>query len=91
MTPETNIIKMPLRHIQAECKRDSCNGGCHECCLAICDICRGYEGSLTTHCPGRPLTNDERDDVYENGHDFYNNEWIILDDKHPMAKNPRFQ
>lgn len=41
-----------------EC-RMICRGG-----LAACKVCSGAEGSLTTDCPGQPMTKEQSDGVY---------------------------
>lgn len=35
--------------------------------LGICKVCNGMEGSLTTHCCGRPLTGYEVYQIYNEG------------------------
>jgi hypothetical protein len=59
------------KHIQAGCFRpDTCGGSCEGCCLAICTVCGGGEGSLPTHCPGVRLTSEQEDAIYTKGHDY---------------------
>lgn len=49
-----------------------CDGG-----LQACNICRGGEGSLTTDCPGRPITEAEELLIYNRAIlDFRNGEWV---------------
>lgn len=51
-----------------QCDREHCpicDGG-----LALCRICNGAEGSLPSDCPGRPMTDAEETQVYENDLDF---------------------
>ena len=43
---------MKSGHKQLECKDPDCGGMCNACCLAICTVCGGAEGSLPTECPG---------------------------------------
>lgn len=58
-----------------------CN--CHEvnCCyceggLAFCTVCKGGEGSLTSECCGRPLTEVEEDQIYnKESLDFKRGQW----------------
>lgn len=38
--------------------------------LSHCKVCGGAEGSLTTLCPGRRMTNDEEKAVYAGKLDF---------------------
>lgn len=47
-----------------------CEGG-----LSLCIVCGGGEGSLTTQCPGRQMTEDELDRVYGFLLDFNHNRW----------------
>lgn len=48
-----------------------CAGG-----LSYCTTCKGAEGSLPTHCPGRPMTNSECCAVYDGITDYINGKWI---------------
>ena len=44
--------------------------------LAFCTTCKGGEGSLTTECCGRPMTEEETRRAYDVGDlDFVNGEW----------------
>lgn len=53
------------KHIQATCfKPETCGGTCYGCTLAVCTICKCYEGSLTADCPGVVVSTDEQDKVY---------------------------
>lgn len=67
-----------MKHKLYECK---CKGMDRYCCycdggLACCIICKGGEGSLTTECCGRPITEDEERKVYiEKTLDFNNGKW----------------
>lgn len=47
-----------------------CDGG-----LAVCEICEGMEGSLTTECPGVKMTIEQQDSVYNKHIDFYDRGW----------------
>lgn len=45
--------------------------------LAVCRVCGGAEGSLTTDCCGRKLTPQEQDDIYNKGIlDFVSTRWV---------------
>jgi hypothetical protein len=45
--------------------------------LDVCDVCGAYEGGLTTHCPGRTITEEEMDRIYKKGNlDFRNGQWV---------------
>ena len=48
-----------------------CDGG-----LGACTVCDGFEGTLTTECPGRKITPKEEDAIYKQGTlDFIFGEW----------------
>lgn len=47
-----------------------CDGG-----LAVCTVCGGAEGSLTTECPGVRMTALESEYVYSGDLDFINGRW----------------
>lgn len=49
-----------------------CDGG-----LALCVVCGGGEGSLPTDCPGRQLTMEEQDHIYEGTLNFVNGVMIL--------------
>jgi len=71
---------MPFDHIEYECPghRDDyydthcmfCDGG-----LFACTRCSSFEGATTTQCPGRNLTETERDDVYAGRLDYRLGHW----------------
>ena len=45
--------------------------------LASCTVCKGGEGSLTTECCGRPITEDETFKIYNLGTlDFIGGKWV---------------
>ena len=62
-------------HTQVECKDPDCGGMCNACCLAMCAVCRGVEGSLPTECPGREMTEQEQTQVYEGALDYSGGRW----------------
>lgn len=45
-------------------------GTCNLCCLAVCDVCGAYEGSLTIDCPGSRVDYDTQTRVYKTGLDY---------------------
>lgn len=55
------------------CGRDECDGSCNLCTLAVCKLCGGGEGSLTTECPGEKY---DYDAVYAGVKDYRNGEWV---------------
>lgn len=55
--------------------------------LAYCTTCKGGEGSLTTDCCGRPITEAEDEAIYDLGTlDFINGKWI-----NPMSKEKKMK
>lgn len=49
-----------------------CDGG-----LASCDVCGGAEASLPTHCPGKPMSHQEQDEVAAGVLDFVDGQWQL--------------
>ncbi len=47
--------------------------------LAFCTTCKGGEGSLTTECCGRPITEEESNRVYKKALDFINGKWTWIE------------
>lgn len=64
-------------HVQyiCKCQREACqfcDGG-----LFACTVCGGFEGTLTTECCGRKLTEEEEDRIYNKANlDFKNGQWV---------------
>ena len=50
-----------------------CDGG-----LAICTVCGGTEGSLTTHCPGTKAPAGYLEEVYNKNMDYQDGQWVAL-------------
>ena len=49
-----------------------CDGG-----LGACTVCGGFEGTLTTECPGVRITPEQEDRIYKIGNlDFRDGEWV---------------
>lgn len=63
-------------------KWHECNcGECYTCKseLTYCEVCGGFEGTLTTDCCGRMLTKEEEFRIYNEGSlDFRDGEWAVL-------------
>lgn len=56
-------------------------GECYFCRseLPICDVCGGFEGTLTTECCGRRLTSEEETRIYNKANlDFRDGQWVDL-------------
>lgn len=43
--------------------------------LSLCTVCNGAEGTLTTHCCNRKITDIEEELIYQGYLDFKNNKW----------------
>lgn len=54
--------------INGQIRSPSCP--CSHCTLAVCDICGAYEGSLTTDCPGKKVTFEKQQEVYQTPLDY---------------------
>jgi len=63
------------KYYECDCGRGSClycGGG-----LALCTVCGGAEGTLTTECCGRKISTLEEDRIYKDGNlDFQNGHWV---------------
>lgn len=58
-----------------------CDGG-----LGLCTVCGLAEGALTTHCPGRKVTEAEEKEIYENGTlDYRDGQWVNEGSPHSPA------
>ena len=58
-----------MKHIQADCtcEEENNRGECMECQLAVCKVCGGAEGSLTTDCCGEKCSTKELEEIYNDG------------------------
>ena len=68
---------MKTEHVWYKC---NC-GECYFCRseLTYCVVCRGFEGTLTTDCCGRLLTQEEENKIYKEGTlDFRDGQWVNL-------------
>lgn len=65
-----------MRHTKKE--HCTCNGEgtCNSCVLFWCEVCNGAEGSLTTDCCGRKLTEKEENLVMTRQLDFIGGIWV---------------
>ena len=43
---------------------------------AACRVCHGFEGTLTTDCPGVPMTATQDQKVYRGEIDFKGGQWV---------------
>jgi hypothetical protein len=51
-----------------------CEGG-----LSFCRVCRGAEGTLTTDCPGEPMSEALENAVFRGKVDFRSGIWLSLE------------
>ena len=65
-----------MEHVWATCDAE-CNGCalCHGG-LGLCKVCGGLEGSLTTTCSGRQMSEEMLNMVYAGRLDFKDETWI---------------
>lgn len=71
-----------MQHIRYECKGGHDHGGCQFCegGLFACTVCRGFEGSLPTDCPGVVMTEELQNVVYAGNADYRDGcGWIAPD------------
>ena len=73
-----------MGHTFYECPLDCDNPYCNYCRggLAFCTVCDGAEGSLTTNCCGKSMSEKTSDSVYACKIDFKDGHW----QKHPLNK-----
>ena len=67
---------------------------CEHCCLAVCAVCGGAEGSLTTDCPGVHVDHDRQQEIYETNLDYTDDRgWHLAqtNDGTPTRRSPRFE
>lgn len=57
----------------------------------MCVKCRGAEGSLPTHCPGRHMTSDEEQAVMDGTLDYKGGQWTVqmVPEAETVAGRPR--
>jgi hypothetical protein len=61
--------------------KDKC-GCCNLCCLAVCDVCGLFEGALTTHCPGKPVSFENSERIYRGELNFRGGIWLAECSEH---------
>jgi hypothetical protein len=61
-----------------------CDGG-----LALCIVCRGAEGTLTSECSGRPLSEHEEADIMAGRLDYIDGVWDHDHHHVPHVKYPK--
>lgn len=65
----------PGGHEGAHCQ--FCDGG-----LFACSVCDSFEGATTSACPGRKMSGEEIDAVYQGRLDFQHGQWIQAPSRH---------
>jgi len=70
-----------------DCKCGGWTGRCAVCDfgLAICNTCKGAEAAMPADCPGRPMTEEERELVARGELEFTMGVWFL--DGHPVFKD----
>ena len=63
---------------------------CEHCCLAVCSVCGGAEGSLTTDCPGTLVGADRQREIYETSLDYTDDQGWHLGTERRSPRSPRF-
>lgn len=72
-----------LRHHRYECQINHSGERCHYCDgnLFLCTVCGGAESSLTTDCPGTPLTKEQDAAVSAGTLDYKYGKWVHQDNQ----------
>jgi hypothetical protein len=81
------------KHIQAKCPDNGgdCGGTCNYCCLAICSVCGGGEGSLTTECCGEKMGSEREEAVYLSNLNYTDEKgWHHTNESLHQRKSPKF-
>jgi len=85
---------MPLHQQVTTCRKT--NGPtskrctCEHCNLAVCSVCGGWEGSLTTDCPGEKIRPERLEEILETSLDFTDARgWHLA--KATERREPRFR
>jgi len=68
-----------MDHVAFKCETD-CGQGCMFCGggLFCCTECIGFEGTLTSECPGEPIGETRADLIYAGVLDFRGGRWVKL-------------
>jgi len=57
-----------------------CDGG-----LGVCTVCKCFEGSLATECPGIKVSAEWQNEIYKGRIDFRNERWVDIPSIHSPA------
>ena len=63
---------------------------CEHCSLAVCSVCGGAEGTLTTDCPGVKIDSDRQQEVLETNLDYTDDRGWYLGVDGSSRRSPRF-
>lgn len=67
---------------------------CEHCSLAVCAVCGGAEGTLTTDCPGIKVPYERHQEVFETNLDYTDDRgWHLAqgDEGIPIRRSPHFE
>lgn len=66
-----------MDHTWFKCEQPCHNSYCQFCegGLGLCTVCKAFEGSLTTECPGHVVTEEDQQLVYTSVLDFKDGHW----------------
>jgi hypothetical protein len=88
---------MPLHKQVTTCRRNTdpstpgC-GVCEHCCLAVCSVCGGAEGTLTTDCPGVKVGAERQEEIYETNLDYTDERgWHLAETARTAARFEKVQ
>lgn len=81
-----------MKHRYAEPADCQCGGQTQRCAvcdfgLCICRVCKGAEAAMPTECPGRPMTEEERELIARGDLDFDMGVWFK--DGKPVMESKR--
>src|SRR5207244_4462062 len=64
-------------------------GLCEHCCLSVCSVCGGAEGTLTTDCPGTKISTEREEEICETSLDYTDARgWHLAESQ---RRSPRFE
>lgn len=86
-----DVARLPAHRLHG--RRDCCERAVEENYCFICDgglacclVCHGVEAGLPTDCPGRPMTNQEREAVSDGERDYDGvHGWVERDAQSPST------
>ena len=82
---------MPRHRQVTTCRKSgglSKHCSCEHCALHVCAVCGAGEGTLTTDCPGAPISGDRLEEILETNLDFTDDRgWHLIG----RPRSPRFE